>query len=167
MIQDYIGYLEHASPALLGLPTENAGKGGYTIFAQMLGCFQGMPWCAVFVHAMYREQFGREQAERMLGKPQAGVRQLARRMKLSGRWRGRDYTPKPWDIVFCSDRSDHRLTHCGIVERLEDRTVISIEGNTVDPSGVFQPEQGGAVARRCRETDDVRIIGYAAIYSFA
>lgn len=155
---DWLGYLEHATPELLGVFTANAGKGGCTIFAQMVyersGVnLMGLPWCATFVFAMH------ENAD-ALGEPCAGVRTLMRRMKRRRLWRGRGYTPEAGDLIFC--RTPGRVGHVGIVERAEGDTVVSVDGNTVDPSGAFPPGEGGAVARRARKKNDPVVAGYAA-----
>lgn len=159
--EEWLGYLEHRTPELLGLYTANAGKGGYTIFATLLALsqgrnLQGLPWCVTFVHAAYNRPD-------ILGKAHPGSRVLRRRMKRKGLWRGRDYIPQRYDIIFCSNRATSRTDHVGIVTGYADGVVHSIDGNTVDPSGVFRPEQGGAVAHRERRHDDPKIVGYAAI----
>lgn len=159
-IRQWIGYLEHADERLLGVFTANAGKGGCTIFADMLRTdqgaeLQGLPWCATFVHAALARPD-------VLGRAHPGVRVLARRMFLRGLWRGKTYVPQPLDLIFLTNRKDRRISHCGIVETANETEVISIEGNAVDPSGVFPIERGGAVARRVRARTDRKIVGYAA-----
>ena len=154
-MKKWIGYLEHATPELLSEFRANVGKGGCTIFGEMTG-LQGLPWCTTFVFAVHP-------ARRKLGKPCPGVVTLARRMILCGRWRKRSYEPKKGDLIFLRNRPSGLIDHCGIVESYNGETVTSIEGNAVDPSGVFRPEQGGAVARRERRRDDFKIVGYAEI----
>ena len=156
------GYLEHRDNRLLGVYTANTGKGGYTVFAPMAGLPQGLPWCAAFVHAVYTQALGAEQARALLGRPHPGTRVLARRMRRKGRWRGREYIPCPGDIIFLAPNRDGRVGHCGVVEAVDGGTVTSIDGNTVDPDGHFPPEEGGAVARRIRRRDDPVIVGYGA-----
>lgn len=151
---DYIGYLEHETPDALNEFRSNPGKGGYTIFGAMTG-LQGFPWCATFVHAV----IGRQD---ILGRPHPGCRVLARRMRRRKLWRGNDYLPSQGDIIFLSN-DGKRIDHCGIVESCDGSTVISIEGNAIDPSGVFSREQGGAVARRERLITDPKIIGFACL----
>jgi len=154
-VTEWLGYLEHATPELLGVYTANPGKGGYTIFGELTG-MQGMPWCTTFVFAVHP-------AKERLGKPCPGVVTLARRMILRGRWRKRGYTPRYGDLIFLRNGPSGLIEHCGIVEDADGEYVASIDGNTVDPSGVFRPEQGGAVARRVRRRDDPKIVGYAEI----
>lgn len=159
-MRDWLGYLEHETPLLLGVYTANVGKGGCTIFAQIVyertGVnLMGLPWCVTFV-------FGALGCPEVLGTPCAGVFTLARRMLLRGLWRGRGYKPRRGDIIFCSNTDGWLPDHIGIVESCDGETVTSIDGNTVDPSGTFPPEQGGAVARRVRPRKSPQIVGYAA-----
>lgn len=162
----WIGYLEHNSLKNIGLYRANAGKGGYTAFAEIVRqkCkrnLQGLPWCAVFIHSCFVNVYGREGARMLLGRPHAGTRTLARRMRRKGLWRDKDYTPVAGDIIFLAN-DGKRIDHCGIVTESDGEGVTSIDGNTVDPSGFFTEEQGGAVAMRDRLLTDVRIIGYGA-----
>lgn len=161
----YIGYLEHRSNDLLGVYTANVGKGYCTIFSAIIQRhyrwrnFTGVPWCATFVHAVCIEACGREGARRLLGKPHPGTRVLARRLKRKGRLEGRDYIPSPGDLIFFHS-GDGKISHCGIVDTVEGDTVISIEGNTTDPTGTIPPDRGGAVAIRTRNLTNPRIAGY-------
>ena len=156
----WLGYLEHRDNRLLGVYTANVGKGGYTIFAALAHLPQGLPWCATFVHAVYGQAIGTEAARVLLGRPHPGTRKLARRLRRTKRWRGREHIPLPGDIIFLSPNRDGRIGHCGIVEAVDGETVTSIDGNTVDPDRRFPPELGGAVARRVRRLDDPVIVGY-------
>lgn len=162
----WIGYLEHNDSRHIGLYRSNAGKGGYTAFAEIVRqkChrnLQGLPWCAVFIHSCFANVYGREGARMLLGKPHAGTKVLARRMRRKGLWRDKDYTPVAGDVIFLANDGKH-IDHCGIVAGTDGESVTSIDGNTVDPSGFFTEEQGGAVALRDRLLTDVRIIGYGA-----
>ena len=75
---------------------------------------------------------------------------------------GREYIPNSGDIIFLHN-GDYRISHCGIVEKVDGDTVISIEGNTVDPSGNFVESQGGAVAVRKRKLTDPAILHYGKL----
>ena len=156
----WIGYLEHRSPEKLRHFRENAGKGGYTVFAEMIKAeqhrnLQGLPWCTTFVHAVIARPD-------ILGRAHPGSRVLMRRMTRKGLWRGRDYTPERGDLIFCAN--DLVLVdHVAIVESADGTDVTSIDGNTNDPDGLFAPGQGGAVARVARRREDPMIAGYAAI----
>lgn len=161
----WIGYLEHQTNDLLGFYTENIGKGGCTIFSMIIARtypklnFSGLPWCATFVHAVFIEAYGKEKARELLGKPCPGTRVLARRFRRRGLLMDREYIPTAGDLIFLHN-GDGRISHCGIVEKVEDGTVISIEGNTTDPTGHFEPHQGGAVAVRTRNLNDPAIVAW-------
>lgn len=163
--QKYIGYLEHLSDDLLGVFQANTGKGGATIFAYLISRayrwrnFSGLPWCATFVHAVFIEALGKAKARKLLGKPHPGARVLHRRLKRRGL-----LTDKPSEgaIIFLTNGSG-RVDHCGIVACVDGDAVISIEGNTVDPSGVFEKHEGGAVAQRVRKLTDPKIICYGGV----
>lgn len=160
----WVGYLEHKDLKRIGIYRSNIGKGGYTVFAEIVRqtCkrnLQGLPWCAVFVYSCFAAVYGREGTKSILGRPHAGTRVFVRRLKRKGMWRGTDYTPVKGDIIFLAN-DGKRLDHCGIVAEVDGESVTSIDGNTVDPSGVFEEVQGGAVALRKRSLTDARIIGY-------
>lgn len=156
----WLGYLEHQSPQLLGVPTANVGKGGCTVFAQMVWDEQhvnlmGLPWCAVFVHAVIDRPD-------LLGRAHPGCKVLYRRMRKKGFLRGRNYKPVFGDLVFCANNG-WDLDHVAIVLYCDGDYVVSIDGNSVDLSGRFDKQDGGAVSIRKRRVADGRIIGYAAI----
>lgn len=160
IVSAWIGYLEHKSPERLWNFTENTGKGGCTIFAEMLlheqnRDLQGLPWCVTFVHAVFNRPD-------VLGRAHPGCKVLVRRMKRRGLWREGDYRPQENDLIFCSNGANGCVDHVGIVEQADETTVTSIDGNTADPTGVFPPQDGGAVARRIRDRKDPHIVGFAA-----
>lgn len=47
-------------------------------------------------------------------------------------WQYRDYVPNPGDLIFYDWESDGIVDHVGIVERIENDIVYSIEGNAGD-----------------------------------
>lgn len=164
----WIGYLEHQTPDLLGVYTANAGKGGCTIFAEIISRhyrwrnFMGLPWCVTFVYAVFIETYGKAEAKRLLGKPRPGTRALVRHLKRRGKLCGREYAPKVNDLIFLTNDSGD-VEHCGIVIDVKDDLVITIEGNTTDPTGTFQNREGGAVAQRVRRIADPSIICYGGV----
>ena len=97
---------------------------------------------------------------KLLGKPRPGSRVLMRRFKRRGRLTD---TPKVGDIIFLTN-GDGLVSHCGIVVCVEDDTVTTVEGNTIDPTGgVFKRHEGGAVAQRVRKLTDPAIICYGGV----
>ena len=103
----------------------------------------GQPWCVMFVWWVFRE------AGFNLRKT-ASCTDLSNAYKAAGQWVASGY--KPGDIVmfdFTGNRS--KTEHCGIVEKVNGKTLTTIEGNT----GTASNANGGAVMRRTR---DVRFV---------
>lgn len=49
-----------------------------------------------------------------------------------GGWKDRSYTPSPGDIIFFDWDSDEKADHVGIVEKVENGIIYTIEGNSDD-----------------------------------
>jgi cell wall-associated NlpC family hydrolase len=108
------------------------------------------PWCANFVSWTFR-QTGHPLPgnQRSL----ASVQYMEDQMKGAGKFipRGKG-TPKPGDIIFFANRGDSDRgggRHVGIVEKVENGRVYTIEGNS-----------GNQVARRSYPLNLARISGY-------
>lgn len=162
--EKWLGYLEHQDGHFIGLYNVNIGKGGYNAFAEIVRQYckrnlQGLPWCAVFIYAVFLKVYGKKKTKALFGRPHASTRSLLRAMKHRGRFKDNTYIPREGDIIFLAN-DGLKIDHCGIVARVDGDNVICIDGNTVDPIGHFEPKQGGAVAYRTRKIDDIRIKGY-------
>lgn len=49
-----------------------------------------------------------------------------------GQWQGRGYEPSPGDIIFFDWEIDGLADHVGIVEKVEDELIYTVEGNSGD-----------------------------------
>ncbi len=113
------------------------------------------PWCANFVAWSFR-QAGQELPgnQRSL----ASVQYMEDQMKAAGKWHARDASPpQPGDIIFFKNRGDSDSgpgRHVGIVERVENGRVYTIEGNS-----------SNAVSRRSYPVDHPRISGWGRMDS--
>jgi len=67
-----------------------------------------------------------------------------------GQWQDGSYTPKAGDIIFFDWEGDGTTDHVGIVEKVENDTVYTIEGNSGDACKQRNYPDGSSV-----------IIGYA------
>jgi hypothetical protein len=117
------------------------GPNNYNKFSPHLG-MQNVPWCAAFVSQLL-ERTGTGQGI-LKGGGSASVANLKQQFAEAGRYRAAPaYTPQPGDVIFFS------ASHTGIVERVENGKVYTIEGNT-----------SNSVARRCYAVGDRGIVGY-------
>lgn len=119
---------------------------------QLLGWnAQNQPWCNVFVNACFVACFGLEIGAAMLYQPIGGGSALCRAsadfFKAACAWIERGRTPEPGDVIFFYRSGD--INHMGIVSRVADGSVFTIEGNSSD-----------SVAERCYSVSDTTIAGY-------
>lgn len=94
---------------------------GFSSRVEWCACF--VSWCANecgYIQAGIIPKFAGCQAE--------GVSWF----KTCGLWKDRGYTPKTGDIIFFdwADSNDGQADHVGIIERVENNKVYTIEGNT-------------------------------------
>ena len=86
-------------------------------------------WCAIFV-SWCAEQCGYIDAGLL---PRfEGVRPGAEWFKERDQWQGRNYAPRPGDIIFFDWEGDGLADHVGIVKCCENGVVLTIEGNSGD-----------------------------------
>ena len=154
-----IGYHEKATNSNLDSKTANIGRGNYTKYSRDLhkagyynGNKQGFDWCDQFVDWCFYQLCGRnkdkaEYLECQTGKYGAGCGFSMKYYKAAGRF---DKTPKVGDQIFFKySNDDSTADHTGIVVRVTDSLVETIEGNS-----------GSEVKRKCYQRTDKTIIGY-------
>lgn len=161
------GYLEKKSASGLDDKTANAGTNNFTKYARDLdavswfnGKKQGAEWCSVFVNWCFYQAFGREIGKQMLFEPEkdncaAGCSSAAGYFKTKASFYS---TPQAGDQIFFNSTSGSGYSHTGLVERVEDGKVYTIEGNTSSKADVIP--NGGAVRRKSYDLTNSRIAGY-------
>lgn len=161
-----VGYLEKASSAQLDDKTANAGSKNYTKYARDLyaagyynGNKNGYDWCDVFVDWCFWMAAGcdkkaAEFAECQTGTLGAGCNYSAGYYRSAGRFFSQ---PQAGDQIFFG-ASGHE-THTGLVRKVENGRVYTVEGNTSAGSDVVIPN-GGAVACKSYAIGNSKISGY-------
>lgn len=161
-----IGYLEKKSNSQLDDKTANAGNGNYTKYARDLdnipnfynGKKNGYPWCDVFVDWLFVQAFGVDKAKELLLQPNnslgAGTTYSARYYKNAGQYYK---VPKVGDQIFFTN-SKGDIIHTGLVCKVSNTHVYTIEGNTSSDEGVV--ENGGSVNDKKYPLNYSRIDGY-------
>lgn len=166
---DQVGYLEKRNNSQLDDKTANAGSANYTKYARdldALGNFyngpkQGFAWCDIFVDWLFVKCFGVENALSLLCQKYkssgAGCTYSMAYYRSNGQFHVRNEKPQVGDqIFFGSGLNDSN--HTGIVYRVDDDMVYTIEGNTSSASGVIP--NGGAVCEKAYKRNYINIIGY-------
>ena len=154
-----IGYHEKASNSNLHSKTANSGNKNYTKYARDLykagyynGNKQSFDWCDTFTDWCFYQLCGRnkdkaEYLECQTGNLGAGCGFSMKYYKAAGRFDG---NPKVGDQIFFKyTNDDSTADHTGIVVRVTDGLIETIEGNS-----------GGEVKRKAYQRTDKTIVGY-------
>lgn len=167
---DEVNYLEKASKNNLDDKTANAGSANITKYARDLdaisyynGRKQGLAWCAVFLAWCFVKAFGKAVALKLLCQPTntknnagAGCKYIVQYFKAKGRWHTSN--PQAGDVIVFYDSTKTSHSHTGLVYKVDDKKVYTVEGNTSSASGVVA--NGGAVAKKSYALTYARIAGY-------
>lgn len=163
-----VGYLEKKSADQLDNQTANAGSANYTKYARDLdalgdfynGSKQGYAWCDVFVDWLLVQCFGEAAALKLLcakrGSSGAGCTYSLNYYIAAGRYLKRADKPEVGDQIFFG--SVGNSNHTGLVYKVDDTTVYTVEGNTSSADGVVP--NGGAVCRKSYPRSYSGIAGY-------
>lgn len=161
-----VGYLEKASNSGLDSKTGNAGYNNYTKYAADLdklgdiynGPKNGYHWCDVFVDWCFIRAFGKDVGMHMLYQPLkglgAGCTYSAQYFQRHGAF---FKNPQPGDQIFFA-YGDDGYDHTGIVTKVANGRVYTIEGNTSGGSGVV--DNGGGVFEKSYPLGYYLIGGY-------
>ena len=113
--------------AIVQVAESQLGNVGGEKYWRWYGFTSHVHWCACFV-SWCGDQCGYIDAEVI---PKFSiVGHGAEWFKERHRWAGRDYSPRPGDIIFFDFEPDGTLDHVGIVELCDGKTVTTIEGNS-------------------------------------
>ena len=144
-----VGYLEKQSNAQLDDKTANAGYRNWTKYARdldALGDFyngpkNGFDWCDMFVDWCFIRAYGKELGMKLLVQPKYSAGAGCTYSMGYYRSKGRLFTePQPGDQIFFSNDGWKTSYHTGLVEKVENGYVYTIEGNTSAASGVVCSE---------------------------
>lgn len=159
-----IGYLEKATVAQLDDKTANAGSNNITKYWADLhaaGYYQankqGVSWCDGWVDWLFLQLTGSkekgEYVECQTGLYGAGCGWSANCYRWAGRF-GKE--PRVGAQIFFGKAGNE--SHTGVVEKIANGRVYTIEGNTNPQSGVIP--NGGGVYDKSYDINDRRIVGY-------
>ena len=156
-----VGYLEKKSNKNLDSKTKNAGYNNYTKYGRdMHKLYPSVmdfpaPWCDCFVDWCFYKAYGVSNAKKMLrGNFDDYTVISAKYYKDKKAW----YTkPKVGDQIFFTDANGN-ICHTGLVYKVDEKYVYTIEGNTSTAAGVV--DNGGCVAYKKYTLTYNRIAGY-------
>ena len=115
--------------AIVEVALTQLGNQGGQPYWSWYGFNSRVEWCACFV-SWCADQCG--YIESGLVPKFAGCVDGANWFKSNGKWQDRTYEPKVGDIIFFDWEGDGITDHVGIVEKCENGTVYTVEGNSSD-----------------------------------
>ena len=122
-------FMGEGNAAMVAVAQSQIGNIGGEPYWSWWGLDYRVEWCAIFV-SWCADQCGYLDAG-VLPKME-GVRPYVDWFIERGQWQGRDYEPSPGDIIFFDWESDGLADHVGIVEKVENGLIYTVEGNTGD-----------------------------------
>lgn len=122
-------FMGEGNAAMVAVAQSQIGNVGGAPYWSWWGLDYRVEWCAIFV-SWCADQCGYLDAG-VLPKME-GVRPYVDWFIERGQWQGREYEPSPGDIIFFDWESDGLADHVGIVEKVENGLIYTIEGNTGD-----------------------------------
>ena len=122
-------FMGEGNAAMVAVAHSQIGNvGGYPYWSWW-GYNDRVEWCAIFV-SWVADQCG--YLETGVLPKMEGVRPYVDWFIQRGQWQGRDYEPSPGDIIFFDWESDGLADHVGIVEKVENGLIYTVEGNSGD-----------------------------------
>ncbi len=115
--------------ALVAVALSQIENEGGLKYCEWYGYPYRVEWCAIFV-SWCADQCG--YLDTGVLPKMMGVRPYVNWFMERGQWQGRDYEPSPGDIIFFDWENDGLADHVGIVERVENGVIYSVEGNAGD-----------------------------------
>lgn len=150
-----VGYLEKKTNKSLDSKTANAGSKNYTKYGKWIGA-NGDYWCASFLSWIFYKAYGTTLGKQLLcGVYSAACETIRKNFVKKNQYKS---SPKIGDVIFFSGTRHSGANHIGIVYKVADSKVYTIEGNTSGASGVI--DNGGGVAKKSYASNYSRIMGY-------
>ena len=112
--------------AIVEIALSQLGNVGGQPYWSWYGFNSHVQWCACFV-SWCADQCGYIDAG--IIPKHAACQDGANWFQAHGQWKSRDYIPSPGDIIYFDWNGDGHTEHVGIVEKVENGTVYTVEGN--------------------------------------
>lgn len=117
------------SPNMVTIALSQVGNVGGQPYWSWYGFNSRVEWCACFV-SWVANQAG--YIESNIVPKFSGCQNGIDWFKAMGQWKEKGYTPKEGDIIFFDWEVDGNVNHVGIVEKVENGRIYTVEGNSTD-----------------------------------
>ena len=117
------------SPDMVTIALSQVGNVGGQPYWSWYGFSSRVEWCACFV-SWVANQAG--YIESNIIPKFSGCQNGIDWFKAMGQWQEKGYVPKSGDIIFFDWEVDGKVNHVGIVEKVENGKIYTVEGNSND-----------------------------------
>ena len=117
------------SPDMVQIALSQVGNVGGEPYWRWYGFNSRVEWCAVFVRRVANQN---GPLPSCILPQLSGCQKGIDWFKAMGEWQEKGYTPKAGDIIFFDWEVDGKVNHVGIVEKVENGKVYTVEGNSTD-----------------------------------
>ncbi len=113
---------------IVEIAKQQVGNVGGEPYWRWYGFNKRIEWCAVFVSWVANEAgFLNDKIPKF-----SGVKNGIEWFKSKGEWKNKGYIPSPGDIIFFDWEVDGLANHVGIVEKVDNGYIYTIEGNSTE-----------------------------------
>lgn len=127
-VQHVLQYYHLVNASIVTIAKTQVGNVGGEVYWKWYGYDSRVEWCACFVSWCAEQS---RQLDVSIPKFSA-VKDGIAWYKEKGLWKDRNYSPNVGDLIFFDWENDGIPDHVGIVERIENNRVFTIEGNSND-----------------------------------
>ena len=113
---------------IVEIAKQQVGNVGGEPYWRWYGFNKRIEWCAVFVSWIANEAGVLNDKIPKF----SGVKDGIEWFKTRGEWKNKEYIPSPGDIIFFDWEVDGIANHVGIVEKVENGYIYTVEGNSTD-----------------------------------
>ena len=117
------------SPDMVQIALSQVGNVGGQPYWSWYGFNSRVEWCAIFVSWVSNEA---GYIEKGVIPKFSGCSTGVNWFKAMGQWQQKGYVPKEGDIIFFDWEVDGQVNHVGIVEKVENNIIYTIEGNSTN-----------------------------------
>ncbi|MBO5183095.1 MAG: CHAP domain-containing protein [Bacilli bacterium] len=117
------------SPDMVQIALSQVGNVGGQPYWSWYGFNSRVEWCAIFVSWVANES---GYLDAGIIPKFSGCQNGINWFKAMGQWQESSYTPKSGDIIFFDWEVDGTVSHVGIVEKVENGRVYTVEGNSTN-----------------------------------
>lgn len=127
-VEHVLRYYHLGNGDIVAVAKTQVGNVGGKSYWQWYGFDSRVEWCAIFVSWCANESGQLNISIPKFSRVEDGIQWY----KNKNQWKDRNYTPKAGDLIFFDWESDGDPDHVGIVEKVDDNYVYTIEGNSSD-----------------------------------